>query len=155
MLPVEYWLQVACRLISLWVPPYRCFSFIDWTPYRCSSLCDWSSQSVKRRVKCFLLSIDCRSRIDRRFIEYWSHYANNCSSHRHVGAPYLIAWLLISWLRSKLLDYCTRLLEYWNRYRDTFYRRCLSIEIAIAIDQSRRVCLSIERVCLSIKRDMT
>ena len=41
LLSIKYrsWFQVARHFISSWVPPYCCFSLIDWTPYRSSSLC--------------------------------------------------------------------------------------------------------------------
>ena len=45
------------------VEPVPLLREIRETPYDCSSLIDWSSQSPKRRVKCFLLSIACRSRV--------------------------------------------------------------------------------------------
>ena len=36
--------------------------------------CEWSSQFVKRRVKCFLLSIDCRSRVSSLHLQLLCNY---------------------------------------------------------------------------------
>ena len=57
----------------------KCFLLsIDSRSRFVSSLIDWSIQSAKRRVKCFLLSIDCRLRVVSSLHEWSSHSAKSC-----------------------------------------------------------------------------